>query len=167
MNEGRLYIEIAVWSQVASSILFIAALVFIWFRWIMPVLMSAQERSNRQIAEAERHRDEVKGALVALREEIESAQRDAQLIVQRADLHAARERDALLKEANAAGERSLRDADGELDRARAAARQRLRDELVERALKIARGDAARRVGPALDARLIERFVGALQESVHG
>ena len=63
MSEAQLYIQIAVWSQVASSIVFIAVLVYMWFRLIMPVLMAAQERSNRQIAEAERHRDEVKGAL--------------------------------------------------------------------------------------------------------
>ncbi len=37
-----------------------AVLVYMWFRWILPVVMAAQERSNRQIAEGERHRDEVK-----------------------------------------------------------------------------------------------------------
>ncbi|HEY2474733.1 MAG TPA: hypothetical protein VGI19_08005 [Candidatus Cybelea sp.] len=167
MSESQLYIAIAVWSQVASSILFIAVLVFIWFRWLMPVLMAAQERSNRQIAEAERHRDEVKGALGALREAIESAGHDAGLILQRAELHAAREREAALKEATDSGERTLREAQGELGRARAAARQRLRDDLVERALKIARSDATQRVGPSLDGRLIEEFVGSLQEGARG
>ena len=37
-----------------------------WFRWLLPVFMAAQERSNKQIAEAERHRDEVKAALETL-----------------------------------------------------------------------------------------------------
>ncbi|MFY9711480.1 MAG: hypothetical protein WAK88_15045, partial [Candidatus Cybelea sp.] len=92
MSDSQLYIQIAVWSQAASSIVFIAVLVYMWTRFIEPVLMAAQERSNRQIAEAERHRDEVKGALTALHEEIRSAGRDAELIAQRAGLHAERER---------------------------------------------------------------------------
>jgi F0F1-type ATP synthase membrane subunit b/b' len=167
MSPSQLYIEIAIWSQVASSICFMAALVFVWFRWLQPVLLAAQARSNEQIALAERHRDEVKGALVALREEIGSAQRDAELIAQRAELHAAREHEALVTDAREAGERSLRDAQGELERARAAARERLRDELVERALRIARGDAVTLVTAPLDARLIERFVGSLEGRARG
>ncbi len=167
MSQDRLYLAIAVWSQVASSILFIAALAFIWFRWLMPVLMSAQERSNRQIAEAERHRDEVKGALGALHEEIESAHRDAELIAQRAELHARREGESMRSEATEAGERALRDAEGELGRAREVARQRLRDDLVARALAVARGDATARVGPTLDSRLIERFVDSLPADGRG
>ncbi len=138
MSQDRLYLEIAVWSQVVSSIVFIAAIVFLWFKWILPVLMDAQARSNEQIAEAERHRDEVRGALEALRTEIESARHDAELIEQRAGDHAERERDATVAEATDAGERVLRDAGKELDRARAAARLRLRSELLERALQVAR-----------------------------
>lgn len=167
MSDAHIYIKIALWSQVVSSVVFLGVLAYIWFRWIQPVVMAAQERSNRQIAQAERHRDEVKNALGALRTEIESANRDAKLIVQRAELHAAREREATLKETTEAGERAVRDAQGELERARAAARLRLRDDLVTRALEVARGDAARRVDAALDTRLIERFAGSLQEGAHG
>jgi F-type H+-transporting ATPase subunit b len=167
VSNERFYLEIAIWSQAASSVLFIGALAFIWYRWVLPTVMSAQERSNRQIAEAERHRDEVKGALDSLREEIANAQRDATLIAQRAELHAQRERESLVNEATRAGERALQEAQGELDRAREAARRRLRDDLVSQALAIARGDAAARVGPALDARLIEHFVDSLQGGAGG
>jgi F0F1-type ATP synthase membrane subunit b/b' len=167
MSEERLYLEIAIWSQVASATFFIGALVFIWNKWILPVVLAAQERSNAQIAQSQRHRDEAKGALAALREEIDSARRDAELIGQRAEVHGQRERETILKETTEAGERALRDAAGELGRARAAARLRLRDELLERALQIARNDAVRRVTPALDSRLVERFVGSLEEGVGG
>jgi F0F1-type ATP synthase membrane subunit b/b' len=167
MSEERLYLEISIWSQVASSILFFGALVFIWNKWIMPVVLAAQAHSNAQIAQSERHRAEAKEALVALHEEIDTARRDAQLIGQRAEVHAQREREAMLKEATEAGERGLRDAGGELERALAAARLRLRDELLERALQIARHDAVQRVGPALDSRLVERFVTSLGESAGG
>jgi F0F1-type ATP synthase membrane subunit b/b' len=167
MNESQLYLQIAVWSQVASSILFIGALVFVWFRWGMPVVLAAQERSNDQIAEAERHRDEVKAALEALRAEIETAHHDSELIEARAAARAEHERQALLQEATDAGERALADAGRELGRARAVSRQRLRDDLVQRALQMARDDAARRVTPALDARIIDRFTDFLETAGHG
>ncbi|MGA9019599.1 MAG: hypothetical protein WB438_11810, partial [Candidatus Cybelea sp.] len=115
MNDERLYLEISIWSQVVSSILFIGALVFIWNKWILPVVMAAQARSNAQIAESERHRDEAKGALGALREEIDGARRDAELIERRAELHGQRERETILNDATETGERALRDAGGELE----------------------------------------------------
>jgi F-type H+-transporting ATPase subunit b len=167
MNEMQLYLQIAVWSQVLSSIVFIAALVFMWFRWLLPVFLAAQERSNRQIAEAERHRDEVKAALETLRSEIRTAHHDAELIVTRATDHAEHERQALLSEATDAGERALSNAGQELDRARAAARRRLRDDLLDRALQVARSDATQRVGPSLDSRLIDNFVVSLEGVTHG
>jgi F0F1-type ATP synthase membrane subunit b/b' len=167
MSGGQLYIQIAVWSQVLSSVVFIGALVYMWFKWLLPVFLAAQERSNRQIAEAERHRDEVKAALEALNVEIESARHDAELIRQRANDHAEHERRATLAETKDAGERALQNAHQELDRARAAARRRLRAELLEGALRLARQDAARRVGAALDSRLIDRFVGSLERIPRG
>lgn len=167
MSDSQLYFQIAVWSQIVSSILFIALLVYMWNRWLMPVVFAAQERSNRQIAEAERHRDEVKGALEALRHEIETARHDAALIAERASRRGEHERDLLVREATEAGERTLADADRELERARAAARQRLRDEIVQRALRVARDDAARRVGPDLDARFVDRFTNELEQAARG
>jgi F0F1-type ATP synthase membrane subunit b/b' len=167
MSDSQLYFHIAIWSQIVSSIVFIGALVFIWMRWVMPVFLAAQERSNRQIAEAERHRDEVKAALEALREAIESASRDAKLIEERASEHAERERQSVLKEATEAGERVLADASRELGRARAAARHRLRDEILGRALGFAREDAVQRVGPELDARFLDRFTRSLEHSARG
>jgi F-type H+-transporting ATPase subunit b len=164
VNASQLYLQIAIWSQVVSSIVFIAALVFVWSRWLLPVFLSAQERSNRQIAEAERHRDEVKAALATLRAEIETARHDAELILQRATEHAEHERESLLNENTDAGERALQNAAKEIDRARATAWQRLRDELVVRALRLAREDASRRVGPAVDERLIDTFVGSLERA---
>ena len=167
MREAQLYLQIAVWSQVVSSIVFIAALVFMWFRWLMPVFLAAQERSNRQIAEAERHRDEVKAALESLHSEIDTARLDAELIVQRATDQAEHERQSLLSETTDAGERALQNAGQELERGLAAARRRLRDELLERALQLARTEATQRVGPALDSRLIDNFVVSLQGIGHG
>ncbi|MFZ0032577.1 MAG: ATP synthase F0 subunit B [Candidatus Cybelea sp.] len=167
MSDSKLYFEIAVWSQIVSSIVFIGVLVYMWFKWLLPVFMAAQERSNRQIAEAERHRDEVKAALEMLRSEIDTARHDATLIEGRAGARAEHERQTLLQETTDAGERALADAARELERARTAARQRLRDDLVERALELARQEATQRVGPALDARLVDRFADSLESVAHG
>jgi glucuronate isomerase len=38
---------------------------------------------------------------------------------------------------------------------------------LDRALQIARHDAVRRVDSALDSRLVERFVGSLEETARG
>lgn len=167
MSDSQFYLQIALWSQIVSSIVFIGLLMYMWNRWLMPVVLVAQERSNRQIAEAERHRDEVKGALSALRQEIETAQHDATLTANRAGTRAQHERDLLVREATEAGERALADAGRELDRARVAARHRLRDEMLERALQIAREDAARRAGPHFDARFVDRFTVELERATHG
>ena len=167
MSGSQLYLQIAVWSQIVSSIVFIGALVYMWFRFLLPVFMAAQERNNRQIAEAERHRDEVKVALETLHREIETAHHDAALIEERVGARAAHERQAMLDEAAEAGERALADARRELERALALGRLKLRDELVERALRVAREEAAGRVTPALDARFVDQLAGSLQETVRG
>lgn len=167
MSQADLYLKMAVWSQVVSSVVFIAVLVYIWQRYVLPLLLAAQERSNRQIADAERHRDEAKAALDALGGEIETARRDAALIEQRAAERAEHEHAQILKEATEAGERVLADAGRELDRARAAARTKMRDDLVALALQIARDEAAKRVGADLDHQFVERFAGSLEGADRG
>lgn len=158
------YVTIAIWSQVASAIVFMAALVYLWFRFLQPVVLAAQERSNDQIAEAERHRDDAKRALSALHEEIAGAKHDAELIQKRATQEAERERRAALDEARQEGERALRNAGGELERARSAARDRFREKLVSKALEEARKGAERAVDASVNRRLVERFFGSLEAS---
>lgn len=156
------YEAIAKWSDIISALLFMGVLVWLWVKFIAPAVLAAQANNNRQIAEAERHRDEARSALEALRAEIEGARHDATLIAQRASDQAKHESEAQLAEARAAGERALRNAAGELDRARAEARVALRDDLAAKALDMARAQAQRRMDPSLNATLAERFVGAIE-----
>jgi F-type H+-transporting ATPase subunit b len=160
------YEEIAKWSNVISAILFIAVFVWMWLRFIAPAVLAAQEKHNQAIAEAERHRDEAKSALDALHREIEGAQRDAGLIRERARDQAQREAEAIVAEAKETGERALRGAQGELERARTAARQRLRIELAEKALALARTEAERRVDGSTNARLVQAFVASIEHGEH-
>jgi len=155
------YQSIAQWSQVASSVLFLGVLVWLWIRYIQPAVLAAQAAQNARIAEAERHRDEAKAALDGLQREIESAQSDALAMKERVTAMTSGERETLVREAREAGERALRDAQAELARARVAASGQLRDELIEKALAAARNIAQQRMDDRANRKLVDTFVGSL------
>ena len=156
------YVEIAKWSQIISSALFLCVMLYLWVKFVQPAIETVQQNRNKQIAEAERHRDEAKAAVESLNGGIEDAQRDADLIRLRAEEQGQLEADAIVEESRQAGERALRNAQGELERARAAAREQLRDEFAERALALARQDAEQKVDGNINARLVQRFVESLE-----
>jgi len=158
------YEAIALWSEVSSSVVFVIALVLVWNKYIQPAVLRAQEAQNARIAEAERHRDEARASLEGLQQEIEGARRDAAAIKERVSAQTEVEREALLREAREAGERALRDAQGELARARAAAREQLRDELIEKSLAQARETAEHRMDAAADRKLVGSFVRSLERN---
>jgi F-type H+-transporting ATPase subunit b len=159
---AQFYVQAALWSQVIAAVLFIGVLVWLWVRYFQPAILEAQDRNNKQIALAERHRDEAKATLDLLRGEIDSAARDAELIRERASAQAQREYDATLADAREAGERAVADARGERGRALAAAQRRLCDEMLTQSLSRAHTIAAERVDAAADARLIGRFAASLE-----
>jgi ATP synthase F0 subunit b len=139
-------------------------LVWLWVKYIQPAILTAQDRQNKQIAEAERHRDEAKAALDLLHGAIDTAGHDAHLIVDRADEQAQREHATTIEQTREAGERSLRNAQLEFERAMAAATERLRDELAGKALDRARDLAAARVDAAENAALVDRFIASLERT---
>ena len=167
MSDPQFYVRIALWSQVVAAVLFIAFLVWIWVKYLQPAVLAAQERQNKQIAQAERHRDEAKAMLDLLRNQITGAAHDAEAIKARAGAQAKREYEAAVAEAKDAGERALANAHGELQRARASARDQLRRELLDRALSQARQDARRRVDATTNARLVDNFLGSLEAPDRG
>jgi F0F1-type ATP synthase membrane subunit b/b' len=156
------YEAIALWSQILSAILFIIALVWIWFKFIQPAVIVAQRNANAQLAEAERHRDEAKAQLESLRGEIGKAQQDATAIRQRVEAQAKAECEAIVTEARRAGEHSINNAQGELARSRVAARERLRDELLDQALTLARAQAEQRVDERVNRELVSSFLSTLE-----
>ena len=155
------YEQVAKWSDIVSAILFLAVLVWLWVKYIAPAVLAAQENTNKQLAEAERHRDEAKAALDVLRQQIEAAHRDASMIAERTGNLAKHESESVLAAAREAGERAVRNAEGELERARAAARAGFREELASKALDLARSEASARVDAGVDTRLIQQFVASL------
>jgi len=152
------YDAIAFWSQIAGFVLFIVLLVWVWNKWLTPSISGAAKASNERIAAAERHRDEMRAAVETLRLAMDGAKLDASAMIERVRERAQHEREAIVAEAREAGERTLRNAEGELARARLAARERLREALASKALDIARASATERVDAAANARLVSEFL---------
>jgi F-type H+-transporting ATPase subunit b len=151
------YEQVAIWSQVVASILFLGVLVFLWVRFITPAVIASRNRKNAELGEAERRRDEARAEIERARAEVAAAEEDAHAIVARAEADARRLRDRILAEATAEGARLLQNAEGELERGRAAARDELRASLVTKALGIAR-EASRGLDARTNRRLIEETV---------
>jgi F0F1-type ATP synthase membrane subunit b/b' len=155
------YDALATWSQVVGSIAFIIVLVWLFIRFVAPAVAASQERRNAELAEAERRRDAAGESVEAARREVEAASAEAAGILQRVEGDVVRERELILREAQDDGERVVRNAEGELGRARMAARDRLRAELVAQALRIAR-EAAAGVGSADNDRIVAGIVSQIE-----
>ncbi len=151
------YAAIAIWSEVAGSLLWIAALVYLWMRFAVPAVVSAQERRNAELAAAESRRDAALADAEAAKGELAAAESEAAEIAARAQADAADLRERLIAQARAESERLMRNAGGELERGRAVARDELRASLVEKALAIAR-DRSSRLDERTDRRLIDETV---------
>lgn len=149
----QFYENLATWSQVVASILFIAALIYGWVKFLSPAVAKSQESKNAELLEAEHRRDAAKERVEAAQRELEKAADDVRAITARANRDAASLRARIVTEAHAEGKRAVEHAEGELDRARAAAREALRADLITRAMKIAR-DAASRVDEPTNRRLV-------------
>jgi F-type H+-transporting ATPase subunit b len=155
------YDALATWSQVVGSIAFIIVLVWLFIRFVVPAVAASQDRRNAELAEAERRRDAAGEAVEAARREVETASGEAAAILQRVEGDVVRERELILREARDDGERVVRNAEGELGRARMAARDRLRAELIAQALRIAREGAAG-VGSADNDRIMAGIVNQIE-----
>jgi len=151
------YEQLAVWSQIVASILFIGVLIYGWVRFIAPAVVKSQEQKNAELLEAEQRRDEAKATLQTAQREALEADNDVRAIAERAAHDATDLRTRIVDEARAEGTWHVKNAEGELDRSRAAARQQLRDELLEKAMGIAR-DAARKLDDATDRRLVDEAI---------
>lgn len=156
------YEAIAIWSQVVAFVLFAATLVYVWKRAIEPAVIIAQRNSNARIALAEKHRDEMAASVALLHGEVESAERDAQAIRDRAKDLGEHERLAIVAEAHEEAAHALHSAGGELDRQRLAARAQLRAAMLEQALLRAREQSQARVNADVSGKLVADFATSLE-----
>jgi F0F1-type ATP synthase membrane subunit b/b' len=162
MNEaGGLYEQIALWSQILGSLAFVAVLLYIFRRFVAPAVVASQARKNAELIEAEQRRDAAKADVEVAKRELEAAQHEVVAITQRAGVDGKRERERLIAEATSEGERLVRNAEGELARGREAARVALRDELLEKALTVAREAASQRIDERKDRELVEAVLASI------
>jgi F0F1-type ATP synthase membrane subunit b/b' len=149
---------LAIISQISGALIFVVCAVWMFNRWAQPAIVRYQAGKNAELADAESRREQIKAACNSARTEIERAEEDALEIRSRVQAVARRERAHALKQAQAEAERIVRNAGGELERARLIARDHLRIEFIEKALVKARTVAAGRVDAAIDGRLVEATV---------
>ena len=160
MSDPTFYESLAVWSQVVGAIIFLVAIVYVFVRFITPAVRTSQERKNAALAEAEKRRDDTRADAELARTELDAAARDVAAIGERSDRDTVRERQRLIAEARAEGERLVRNAEGELARGRYAARALLREELIAKAVGIARAAAA-----SFDDASDKRAVGQVMDTI--
>ncbi len=152
---------LALWSQIGGAVVFLICAVLIWNKFLAPAVMTYQESKNAELAEAEAYRERMRAELDAASAELGKAADDAREILARIDIVVKREHEKALQETHAETVRAIRNAEGELERARVAARDRLRIEFIEKALAQARAQAPQRVGDDLNHRLVLRTVDDL------
>jgi F0F1-type ATP synthase membrane subunit b/b' len=155
---------LAQWSQIAGAVVFVIAIVLIWNKYIAPGVKAYQASKNAELADAEARREHIRADVAAARGEVERADEDCREIASRVGLVAKREREKSLAEAHAEADRIVRNAEGELERARFAARDRLRIEFIEKALAAARAAAAGRVSEDANRALV---AGTVDDLVRG
>jgi F0F1-type ATP synthase membrane subunit b/b' len=155
------YQQVATWSQILGAVAFLAVLVYLWNRFLTPAVEAGQIAKNAELSEAERRRDAAKAQVEAAEAELATAGQDVGAIAARAERDAQRMRDKIRAEASAECERLLRNAEGELGRGRIAARESLREELVTKALAMARASAAG-MDESVNARLVAKVIESLE-----
>ena len=163
MDGLQAFEEIARWSEIIGGIAFFVAAFFLFRRFMLPAVLSAEVSHNADLVAAERRREQLRSEVAAARTQLEDAAVEALSIRERGRADAQRERERILAEAAGEGTRLLVNAKAELERARIVARDRLRVELIERALGRARAIANERLDDSLNGRLIARTVDELTE----
>ena len=160
-SNNAFFVQVALWSQVAGSVAFLIVLILLFRKYLIPAVQANQNARNAQLAEAEARRTRLQTEAAHARGEIEAADRDAAEIRNRVARVIERDHAHAVDEAKAEGERLVRNAEGELERARLAARDRLRIELIEKALAKARAQASGRVSDAVNKSLVDATVDDL------
>jgi F0F1-type ATP synthase membrane subunit b/b' len=157
----NVYEQLAVWSQVFGSVAFVAVLVYLFNRYMIPAIIASQERKNAELLEAERRRDAAKEDVLIARRELDDVEEEVKAVRMRSAVDSRKERERILADATSDGARLVQNAQGELLRGRAAARELFRVALLNNALRIARLKAEQHIDTIQDQRLVEGVMGAV------
>lgn len=153
--------SISKWSQILGAIAFLAMIVWLFRKYMLPAVAANEVARNLELVQGEERRDTFRAQIAQARGLVEAADRDATSIKERAVTDAARERERILTEAQHEGARVVKNAEGELERGRLVARDQLRIAFIEKALARARTLAAERLDPAANQQLVNDTVTTL------
>jgi F0F1-type ATP synthase membrane subunit b/b' len=168
MNDAvGFYEQLAVWSQVLGSVAFIAVLVYVFQRFLIPAVIASQGRKNAELVEAEHRRDAAKQDVAIARRELDGVEEEVKTLRVRAAVDSRRERERILAGATAEGKQLVTVAEGELDRGRAAAREAFRVALLDKALHIARRSAVESIDAEKNRALVSGVMYAVDHRDNG
>jgi len=152
-------------AKLIDFVVFVAAIVYLYQRYLKNALVAHQELQNKMVEDAVAYRAGSEQSVAAAKHAIEQAKVDAGRMI---EIGGAQAKKLIIDERNAAKEhaqRILRHAAGELDRERYRVRRELLEETVERATDTARGIVRLDVTPAKQDELVSGVLTSL-ESAH-
>ena len=161
------YDAIALWSQIVAAVVFAALIVIGFIRFLTPTIEHMTAAKNEEIRENEKRRDEAVRKVTEANAEIDQAAADAVRIKENIERDARREAAIIVATAHSEAQRLTRNAHAEYERSRATARDRLRIEMIEKALAVARKTVAARVDEKAEATLVGRFIDQLERKGGG
>lgn len=151
-------------AKVIDFIIFVAAIIWVWNRYLVKQLAAQQEAENKIVADAQAHRSQAETGIAAAQAAIEQAKTDAVRMVAVGQAQAAKlvvdERAA----AQSHAQRILSHANGELERERYRVRRELLEETVEQAHARAAELAKRVIDPAKQEVLVDRLIADLERT---
>ncbi|MGH7714975.1 MAG: ATP synthase F0 subunit B, partial [Vulcanimicrobiaceae bacterium] len=145
------YEAIALWSQIVAAVVFAALIVIGFMRFLTPTIARMTAAKNDEIRESEKRRDEAVERVQAARSEIAEATTDAARIKEHIERDARREAAIIVATAHSEAQRLVRNAHADYERSRASARDRLRIEMIDKALAAARKTVLARVDEKAEA----------------
>ena len=150
------YEVIAQYSEIIGGFAFVIVLIWLFAKFALPAVHAGEVARNADLVNAEHRREQLRLDVAAARAEVEAAARDALAIYARAETDARHEHEQILTDARREGLRLLQNARGELDRGRIAAKDKLRIELIEKALNRARVFASEQLSDDINAVLVKK-----------
>ncbi|HXN08650.1 MAG TPA: hypothetical protein VN860_03220 [Candidatus Acidoferrales bacterium] len=151
-------------AKVVDFVIFVAAIVWVFNKYLAPALVAFQQTQNKLVADAQLHRERAELAIAQAQQAIEQAKVDAVRMVAVGKAQAAKliedERAAALEHAK----RIVAHASGELERERYRVRRELLEETVEQAHAKARELARHEIDASKQQTLVERMMADLERS---
>ncbi len=151
-------------AKVVDFIIFVGAIVWLWNKYLVKLLVAHQEAQNKLVGDAEEHRVQCEAAIGAAETAVEQAKTDSVRMVAIGKTQAAKLIEDEKAEAHEHARRVLAHAGGELERERYRVRRELLEETVEQAHDQAQELAKREIDPGKQQILVDRLIADLERT---